>query len=102
MAVAAFDRLAGFRIDAERRAEKRVLDVVDGDRVAGQQDVDEAGADEVAEMRTPPVWTTTGPATNGDAAAARFQTSRIMAAMRATPVSTRRSDEISFVMNAKP
>ncbi len=25
-----------------------------------------------------------------------------MSAMRATPVSTRRSDEISFVMNAKP
>jgi hypothetical protein len=31
--VAAFDRLAGFEIDAERRAEQRLLDVVDRERV---------------------------------------------------------------------
>jgi len=42
------------------------------------------------------VWTTTGPATTAIRSPARL-VSRIISAMRLTPTSTRRSDEISFV-----
>ena len=51
MAVAALDRRAGFEIDAERRAEQRQLGVVDGERVAGEQHVDPAAADQLGEVR---------------------------------------------------
>ena len=51
MAMAAVNRLAGFEIDAERRAEQRVLDVVDGERVAREQHVDVAGANQLPEVR---------------------------------------------------
>ena len=80
---------------------QRVLDVVHRQRVAGEQHVDVAGADQLAEMAAPPVWTTTGPATNAmrpPLASRRASSS----AIRATLASTRRSDEISLVMNAKP
>ncbi len=54
-----------------------------------------------AKCSTPPVWTTTGPATTAMRPPA-FLTSRIIAAMRDTLPSTRRSDETSLLMNAKP
>ena len=50
---------------------------------------------------TPPVCTTTGPATTA-MRPPDFFTSRIICAMRATLPSTRRSDETSLLMNAKP
>ena len=43
--------LPGVEIDAERGAEQRLLDVVHGQRVAGEQDVDEAAANQLLEMR---------------------------------------------------
>ena len=73
MPVAAFDRFAGFEIDAERGAEERLLDVVHGERVAGEQHVDVAAANQLAEIRPPPpVWTTTGPGDDRDAIAGLF------------------------------
>ena len=90
-----------FEIDAERGAEERLLDVVHGERVAGQQHVDVAGANQLLKVRRPAGVHDDRPGDDGDAAAAAL-TSRIIVAMRATPTSTRRSDEISFVMNAKP
>ena len=39
----AFDGLAGLEVDAERGAEQRLLDVVNGQGVAGEQDVDVSG-----------------------------------------------------------
>ena len=45
----AFDRLSGVEVDAERRAEQRLLHVVDRQRVAGEQDVDEAAANRAPE-----------------------------------------------------
>ena len=103
VAVAAFDGRAGFEIDAERRAEQRLLDVVHGERVAGEQHVDVARADQRRRSTAPPpVWTTTGPGDEGDALPPRFDrlASSRRCARRST--STRRSDEISLVMNAKP
>ena len=47
------------------------------------------------------MWTTTGPATKAMRSPACLA-ARIIAAIRDTPTSTRRSDEISLVMNAKP
>src|SRR4029453_9416155 len=38
-------------VDTERGAEQRVFDVVHGQGVAGQQHIDETGADELAEIR---------------------------------------------------
>ena len=52
MAMAAFDRAAGLEVDAERRAVQRLLGIVDRERVAGQQHVDEAAADQLAEVHT--------------------------------------------------
>ena len=51
VAMPALDRLAGVEIDAERGAEERLLDVVNGERVAGQQDVDVAGANQLLKVR---------------------------------------------------
>ena len=102
MAMAAFDRLAGFEIDAERGAEERLLDVVHGERVAGEQHVDVAGADQILEVGAAAGVHDDRPGDERDAAAGLPSTSRIIAAMRATPTSTRRSDETSLVMNAKP
>ena len=44
--VAVLDARADGQVDAERRAEERRLDVVGGERVAGEQHVDEAGVDQ--------------------------------------------------------
>ena len=102
VAVPAFDRLAGVEVHAERRAEQRLLDVVDGQRVARRAGRRRSRRESSSwKCGDPPVCTTTGPATTAMRPPAAL-TSRIIAAMRATPTSTRRSDEISFVMNAKP
>src|SRR4030095_6097409 len=55
----------------------------------------------LAKCSTPPVCTTTGPATTAMRPPAFF-TSRIIAAILATLPSTRRSDDTSLLMNAKP
>ena len=49
--VPAFDGAPGLEVDAERRAEHRELDVVDGERVAGQQHLHVAGANQAGEIR---------------------------------------------------
>ena len=51
MVVPALDRPSRFEVDAERRAEHRELDVVDGQRVARQQHLHVAGANELGEIR---------------------------------------------------
>ena len=71
-----------FEIDAERGAEERLLDVVNGERVAGQQHVDVARRESApGSSADPPVCTTTGPATTAIRPPAAL-TSRIIAAMR--------------------
>ena len=71
VAVAAFDGLAGVEIDAERRAEERLLDVVDGERVAGEQDVDVAAANQLLEVRRAAGVHDDRSGDDGDPAAAR-------------------------------
>ena len=94
--------LPRFEIDAERGAEERLLDVVDRERVAGEQDVDVAARESDPEVgcRRPCARRRGRPRPRCGRRPAFV--SRIIAAMRETPTSTRRSDEISFVMNAKP
>jgi hypothetical protein len=36
MAMPAFDRLSGFKVHTERRAEQRLFHIVHGERIAGQ------------------------------------------------------------------
>ena len=102
VAVAAFDRLAGVR--GRRRATCRTAPARRRGRRArcrraARRRSRRGSAPESASP--PPVCTTTGPATTAMRPPAAL-TSRIIAAMRDTPTSTRRSDEISLVMNAKP
>ena len=49
--VPAFDGAPGLEVDAERRAEQRELDVVDGERVAGEQHLHVAGANQLGQIR---------------------------------------------------
>ena len=101
VAVALLDRRAGDQIDAERRARQRELHVVHGQRVAGEHHVHVAEADQLGEVLDAAGVHDDRAGDDGDAAA-RLLTSRIIAAMRATLPSTRRSDETSLLMNAKP
>ena len=50
VAVAALDRAPALHVDAERRAVERLLDVVHGERVAREQHVHVAVADQIAEV----------------------------------------------------
>ena len=50
IAMAVLDGMAAAEIDAERRARERDLDVVHGERVAGEQHVDVAEPDQIAEI----------------------------------------------------
>ena len=61
--VPVLDAAALGQVDAERGAVERRLDVVGGQRVAGEQHVDEAGVDQRDHRGAAPVWTTPGPPT---------------------------------------
>ena len=64
IAVAVLFLPAVAQADAERGAEQRGFDVVNAQRVAAEQRLHAAAADQLRERpATPPVWTTTGPAT---------------------------------------
>ena len=81
---------------------KRLLHVVHGERVPGEQHVHEAGADQLLEVCATRRCARRPARRRRRSARRAAFISRIMAAMRETPTSTRRSDEISFDMNAKP
>ena len=70
--VPAVDGGARFEIDAERRAEQRGLDVVDGERVPGEEHVDESRADERGEVRRAARVDDDGPRHERDALPPRF------------------------------
>src|SRR4030095_8071334 len=73
MPVAAFDRFAGLQIDAERGAEERLLDVMHGQRVAGEQHVDVAAPNQLAEIRPAAGVDDHGAGDDGDAIAGVFR-----------------------------
>jgi hypothetical protein len=73
---------------------------VDRERVARQQHVDVAAADQIAEVGAAASVDDDRP--GGEAIRSPPPSQARIAAMRETPTSTRRSDEISLVMNAKP
>ncbi len=50
--VTAFNGSARLEVDAQRCPEQRLLDVVDGEGVAGQQHIHETAADQIAEVRS--------------------------------------------------
>src|SRR5438477_3478665 len=52
-----------FDVHAERCPKKHGLDVVHGQRVAREQNLDEAQLDQTGQVNPAPVWTTAGPAT---------------------------------------
>ena len=91
----------GLEIDAERRAEERLLRVVHGEGIAREHHVDEAATDELVEVRAAAGVDDDRARRRRRCASPRALVSRIIVAMRATLASTRRSDETSFDMNAK-
>src|SRR5262249_5576074 len=71
--VTPLDRAAGLEIDAERGAEQRLLHVMDRERVAREEHVDEAAADEIAEIPSAARMDDDRAGHDGDALAGRFR-----------------------------
>ena len=90
----------GLEVHAERRAEQRLLGVVHRQGVAGEKHVHVAAPDQLDEVRAAAGVDHDGPRDEGNLQPP-LPMCRIIAAMRPTLASTRRSEEISLVMNPK-